>query len=84
MLDQVFAKSVRVAHEVSQGARCICSSFLLGIFQKLNEKNNTGPQMLIKDVVVETSIADCKAGKFASIPIAISTALNGSLDQSVL
>lgn len=40
--------------------------------------------MLVKDVVVEPSIADCKAGKFASIPVAIPTALNGSLDQPVL
>lgn len=84
MSDQVLAQSVRIANEVAQGSRCVCSSLLLGVLQQLNKKHYAWSQVLIENIVVEPSIADCKAGKLSSIPIAILATIYRSLDEPML
>jgi len=40
--------------------------------------------MLIKDIIVETSITDCKTGKLPRVPVRIPTALDGSSNKAIL
>jgi hypothetical protein len=84
MLDQILAQDVGIADEVAQRTCCICPCFLFLVSQQLNQQNHTGPQVLIKNVVVKSCIADSETSKLACVPVDISTAFYSSRDQTEL
>lgn len=84
MLDQVLAQNVAVSHKVAQSTSSISSSLLLRVLQQLHQEHNTRSQVLIKNVVVEASIAHCKASKLPRVLVRILAALDRCGNQAML
>lgn len=84
MLNQIFAKGIRITNEVTQSTCCICPCLFLLVSEQFYEQNNTRSQVLIKDIVVETSIAHSKASKLTGISVWISTTLDSGSNQAKL
>lgn len=84
MTDQILAEGIRVSDKVAQSSGCIGSSLFLLVFKKINKKLDTGTQMLVQDLVMESSISNCKTSKLPGVTVGILTAGYGSLNQSVL
>lgn len=84
MPNKVFTKRIRISNKVSESTSSVCTSFLLSITQKIDEKRYTRTQMFVEYVVVEASISDGETGKLAGVSIRITAALNGSSNESML
>ena len=82
--DQILAEGIRVSDKVTQSSSCIGSSLFLLVFQEVNEKFDARAKMLVQDLVMESSVSDCKASKFPGVTVGILAASYGSLNQSVL
>ena len=84
MLDQVSAKSIRIANKVTKSSCRVCACLLLLITQKFNKKDDARLKMLVENVVVEACITYGEASELTSIPVRITTAFNRSRDETVL
>ena len=81
---QILAEGIGVPDEVSKGTSRVSSRLLLRVFQKINEKFDAGPQMLVQHFVVEAGVSNSEAGKFARVTVRVLAAGNSCLNQSVL
>ena len=84
VLDQVFAQSIGVSHEVTESTRGVCSSLLLLVSQQLNQQYNAWTQMLIENVVVETGVTNSEAGKLPCVSVWIAATLDSCSNQAKL
>lgn len=82
MLYQVFAKGVRIANKIAESTCRIRPGLFFLISKKLHQENHTRSQMLIKHIVVETSITNREAGKLTGVSVRISTTLNSCSNQA--
>lgn len=83
VLDQISAKSVRVSDKVTKSTSSISSSLLFLIFQEFDKELDTWSEMLIQDIIMETSITNSKASKFPCVSIRVLATGNSSLDESM-
>lgn len=82
MLDQILAQGVAVTHEVTESAGCVGPSLFLLITKQLDKQDHAGTQVLVENVIVETSVTDREAGEFPRVPVGVSATLDSGGNQS--
>ena len=82
--DQILAEGVRIANKVTQGSGGVCSRLLLLVFEEVDEEFDTWTEMLVQDLVMETSVTHSETSKLSSVAVWILAAGNRCLDQSML
>lgn len=84
MSDQVSAESIGVPDEVSKSTCCIGSGFFFLVSKKFDQEWNTWLQVLVKNIVVESSITNSEASELPGVSVWVLAAFNSSRNETKL